>query len=130
VNPNNANAERNMQDAQDAARAKGVQLQLLRAGTEGAIDGAFATAVQLLFESVKAPANDAGVTASDADVIAMVNSIEVAAVDFHIANSENENRPYSGSVGASEVQVPATPSATNSALDRSRCAVFTSPTTM
>jgi putative ABC transport system substrate-binding protein len=47
VNPNNANAERNMQDAQDAARAKGVQLQLLRAGTEGEIDGAFATAVQL-----------------------------------------------------------------------------------
>src|ERR1700739_2111699 len=34
-------------------------------------------------------------------------------------------RPYSGSMGASEVQVPATPSATNSALDRSRCAATT-----
>jgi len=35
------------------------------------------------------------------------------------------HRPYSGSMGASEVQVPATPSATNSALDRSRCAATT-----
>jgi hypothetical protein len=35
------------------------------------------------------------------------------------------HRPNSGSMGASEVQVPATPSATNSALDRSRCAATT-----
>ena len=35
------------------------------------------------------------------------------------------HRPYSGSMGASEVQIPATPSAANSALDRSRCAATT-----
>ena len=43
-----------------------------------------------MFDSVKAPAKDADVMATDADVVAMVKSIEVAPVDFHIANSENE----------------------------------------
>ena len=43
-----------------------------------------------VFDSVRAPAKDAGVAASDADVVAMVKSIEVAPVDFQIANSENE----------------------------------------
>jgi hypothetical protein len=43
-----------------------------------------------MFDSVKAPAKDRGVVASDADVVAMVNSIAVAPVDFHIANSEDE----------------------------------------
>jgi ABC-type uncharacterized transport system substrate-binding protein len=47
VNPNNRNAERNMQDAQDAARAKGVQLPILNAGTDGEIDDAFADLVRL-----------------------------------------------------------------------------------
>jgi putative ABC transport system substrate-binding protein len=47
VNPNNVNAERNMQDAQDAARAKGVQLPILKAGTEREIDDSFAALVQL-----------------------------------------------------------------------------------
>jgi hypothetical protein len=43
-----------------------------------------------MFDSVRGPAKEAGFTASDADVVAMLNSIEVAPVDFHIANSENE----------------------------------------
>jgi putative tryptophan/tyrosine transport system substrate-binding protein len=47
VNPNNANAERIMRDVQEAARAKGVQLQILKAATESEIDAAFATLVQL-----------------------------------------------------------------------------------
>jgi putative ABC transport system substrate-binding protein len=47
VNPNSANAERIMRDVQEAARVKGVQLQILKAGTEGEIDAAFATLVQL-----------------------------------------------------------------------------------
>jgi putative ABC transport system substrate-binding protein len=46
VNPNNANAQRNVQDAQDAARAKRVQLQLVWASTDGEIDAAFATLAQ------------------------------------------------------------------------------------
>ena len=47
VNPNNASAERMMRDVQEAARAKGVQLHILKAGTESEIDAAFATLVQL-----------------------------------------------------------------------------------
>src|SRR4029077_3434837 len=47
VNPNNSAAERMMTDVQDAARAKGVQLPILKAGTESEIDAAFASLVQL-----------------------------------------------------------------------------------
>jgi ABC-type uncharacterized transport system substrate-binding protein len=46
VNPNNPTAERIIWDVQEAARAKGVQLAILNAGTEGEIDAAFATLVQ------------------------------------------------------------------------------------
>src|SRR5712691_7810307 len=47
VNPNNATAERIMREVQEAARAKGVQLPILKAATESEIDAAFATLVQL-----------------------------------------------------------------------------------
>ena len=47
VNPNNPNAERMIRDVQEAARAKGVQLLILKASTESEIDAAFATLVQL-----------------------------------------------------------------------------------
>jgi putative ABC transport system substrate-binding protein len=47
VNPNNSNTERIIGDMQEAARTKGVQLLVLRAGTESEIDAAFATLVQL-----------------------------------------------------------------------------------
>ncbi len=47
VNPNNSTAERIMRDVQEAARAKGVQLPILKAGTESEIDAAFASLVQL-----------------------------------------------------------------------------------
>jgi putative ABC transport system substrate-binding protein len=47
VNPNNSNTERIIGDMQEAARAKGVQLHVLNAGTESEIDAAFATLVQL-----------------------------------------------------------------------------------
>jgi putative ABC transport system substrate-binding protein len=47
VNPNNSNTERTTRDMQEAARAKGVQLHILIAGTESEIDAAFATLVQL-----------------------------------------------------------------------------------
>src|SRR5205823_874349 len=49
VNPNTG-AERMegmIRDVQDAARVKGLQLQILRAGSESEIDAAFATLVQL-----------------------------------------------------------------------------------
>jgi putative ABC transport system substrate-binding protein len=47
VNPNNSNAGRTMREVQEAARAKGVQLPILKASTEGEIDAAFTTLVQL-----------------------------------------------------------------------------------
>jgi putative ABC transport system substrate-binding protein len=47
VNPNNPNAERIMRDVQEAARAKGVQLPILKAGSESEIDTAFASLTQL-----------------------------------------------------------------------------------
>ena len=47
VNPTNENAERVVRDGRDAARAKGVQLTILKAATENEIDTAFATLAQL-----------------------------------------------------------------------------------
>jgi putative ABC transport system substrate-binding protein len=47
VNPNNPNAELLIRDVQEGARAKGVKLVVLKAGTEGEIDAAFASLVQL-----------------------------------------------------------------------------------
>jgi putative ABC transport system substrate-binding protein len=46
VNPNNASTERIITEAQEAARVKGVQLSILKAGTEGEIDAAFDALVQ------------------------------------------------------------------------------------
>jgi ABC-type uncharacterized transport system substrate-binding protein len=47
VNPSNASAERNIRGAQDAARAKGVRLHILKANTESEIDTAFASLVEM-----------------------------------------------------------------------------------
>jgi putative ABC transport system substrate-binding protein len=47
VNPNNPIPEPIMRDVQDAARAKGLQLQILNATTETEIDAAFASLIQL-----------------------------------------------------------------------------------
>ncbi len=46
VNPTNTLAEGMIRDVQEAARAKGVQLTILKAGTESEIDSAFASLVQ------------------------------------------------------------------------------------
>jgi putative ABC transport system substrate-binding protein len=46
MNPNSASTERTIRDMQEAARAKGVQLIILKAGTESEIDGAFGSLVQ------------------------------------------------------------------------------------
>jgi putative tryptophan/tyrosine transport system substrate-binding protein len=47
VNPNNVLAEPIIREVQEAARAKGVLLHILKAGTETEIDAAFASLVQL-----------------------------------------------------------------------------------
>ena len=46
VNPNSPGTEPMMREMQEAARAKGVQLRVLKAGTETEIDGAFTTLVE------------------------------------------------------------------------------------
>jgi putative ABC transport system substrate-binding protein len=47
ANPNNPNTEPMIRGVQEAAHAKGVELPILKAGTEGEIDAAFAALVQL-----------------------------------------------------------------------------------
>jgi ABC-type uncharacterized transport system substrate-binding protein len=47
VNPNNSNTQRIMVDVQEAARVKDVQITILKVGTEGEIDAAFETLVQV-----------------------------------------------------------------------------------
>jgi putative tryptophan/tyrosine transport system substrate-binding protein len=47
VNPNNAYAERVIRDVQETARAKGLQLHILKAGGDGEFQTAFASLVQL-----------------------------------------------------------------------------------
>jgi putative ABC transport system substrate-binding protein len=47
VNPDNSNTERNVRDMEQAARAKGVQLNILKASTENEIGAAFATIIKL-----------------------------------------------------------------------------------
>jgi ABC-type uncharacterized transport system substrate-binding protein len=47
VNPNNSVAERVIQEVQQAARAKGLQVNLLKASSESEIDTAFVSPVQL-----------------------------------------------------------------------------------
>ena len=47
VNPNNAGAELIVRDVREAAGAKGVQLHILKAGTESEIDAAFAALVEM-----------------------------------------------------------------------------------
>jgi putative ABC transport system substrate-binding protein len=43
VNPNNANVERDIRNMQETARAKGLQLHILKAGAEGEFETAFAS---------------------------------------------------------------------------------------
>jgi len=47
VNPNNPNAEPISRGAQEAARITGVQLNILQAGSEGEVDAAFASLIQM-----------------------------------------------------------------------------------
>ncbi len=47
INPNNDSAERVMRDTQEAARSNGLRFHILKASTEGEIDDAFASLVDL-----------------------------------------------------------------------------------
>jgi putative ABC transport system substrate-binding protein len=52
ANPNDATTERMIRDVQEAARAKGVRLQILKAGSESDIDAAFSALDQLHAEAL------------------------------------------------------------------------------
>jgi putative ABC transport system substrate-binding protein len=57
VNPNNAVAEHDIHSAKEAARAKGVQLHVLEAGTEGEIEAAFAALAQSRADTLVLPSD-------------------------------------------------------------------------
>src|SRR5207248_9251412 len=57
VNPNDAFAERVIRDVQQAARTKGLQLPILKAGTESEVDAAFASLVQLHADALRVAAD-------------------------------------------------------------------------
>jgi len=55
VNPNSSAAERQIQDVQQAARAKGAQVSILKASTETEIDAAFASLIELAAGALVVP---------------------------------------------------------------------------
>ena len=78
VNPNNVNTESVIRYAQDAARTKGVQLPVLRAGTEGEIDAAFASLAQLQADGLVV-AGDQFFTQQREQVVALASRYSVPA---------------------------------------------------
>ena len=78
VSPNNANTEGVIKHAQDAARTKGVQLPVLRAGTEGEIDAAFASLAQLQADGLVV-AGDQFFTQQREQVVALASRYSVPA---------------------------------------------------
>jgi len=77
VNPNNAIAERIMRDTAQAARVIGVQLPILKAATEGEIDAAFSTLVQL-HAGALVIANDGGLISYGSNRTAVARQQNVA----------------------------------------------------
>ena len=78
VNPNNVNTESVIRYAQDAAHTKGVQLPVLRAGTEGEIDAAFASLAQLQADGLVV-AGDQFFTQQREQVVALASRYSVPA---------------------------------------------------
>jgi putative ABC transport system substrate-binding protein len=79
VNPNNAYTEPMIRDVREAARAKGVQLQILKAGTESEIDAAFATLVNLHADALLA-GDDTFFTSRREQLVALASRHAVPAI--------------------------------------------------
>jgi putative tryptophan/tyrosine transport system substrate-binding protein len=79
VNPNNPLYESMMREVQEAARAKGVQLHILKAGTEGEIDAAFATLVPLHVGALAVGA-DSFFTSRREQIVALASSYGIPAI--------------------------------------------------
>jgi len=80
VNPNDADTERVIGEMQEAARAKGLQLPVLKARTESQIDAAFATLVQLHAGAVVV-GPDAFFTSRREQLVTLASRYAVPAID-------------------------------------------------
>jgi len=79
VNPNNPQSEGVIRDMQEAARVKGLQLHILKAGIEGEIDAAFASLVQQHAGGLVVEA-DPFFTARSEQVVALASGYAVPAI--------------------------------------------------
>jgi putative ABC transport system substrate-binding protein len=79
VNPNNANAEGVIKNTWEAARAKGIKLPVLRAGTEGEIDTAFGSLGELQAGGLVVDA-DALLSSPRDQIVALASSHAIPAI--------------------------------------------------
>jgi len=79
VNPNNPAAERVVRDVQEAARTKGLQLPILKAGSESEIDAAFSSLVQLQAGALLVAA-DPFITSRREQIVALASRHAVPAI--------------------------------------------------
>jgi putative ABC transport system substrate-binding protein len=79
VNPNNPVTERIIRDVREAARAKGVQLPILKAGSESEIEAAFASLAQLQTDALVIGA-DAFFSSRDEQFVALAARHAVPAI--------------------------------------------------
>jgi putative ABC transport system substrate-binding protein len=79
VNPHNPSTERVTQDAQEAAGLKGVQLPILKAGSESEIDAAFASLVQLQAGALLV-GNDSFFNSRRGQLVALASRYDVPAI--------------------------------------------------
>jgi putative ABC transport system substrate-binding protein len=84
VNPNNPTAEPIIRDVQEAARAKGVKLAILKAGTAGEIDAAFAALAQLQAGALVVDA-DSFLSSQSGQLVALASRHAVPAIYAHRA---------------------------------------------
>ncbi len=86
VNPKNAYTEPMIREVQEAARAKRVQLQILKASTESEIDAAFATLVNRHTDALIV-GDDVFFTTRREQLVALAARYRVPAIEHGGANS-------------------------------------------
>ena len=84
VNPNNPTAEPVIRDVQEAARAKGVKLAVVKAGTGGEIDAAFASLAELQAGALVVDA-DSFLSSRRGQLLALASRHAVPAIYAHRA---------------------------------------------
>jgi putative ABC transport system substrate-binding protein len=105
VNPNNAAAERFMRDAEEAARAKGLQLHVLKAGADDEFETAFASLVQLHVGALVVP-SDAFFNSRSEQLVALAARHSVPAIyDWRELAAAGGLISYGSSLTASYRQV-------------------------